>query len=107
LCRGRLGGFRGYQGVSGGVQGVFLFQKRIKLSSVVSECKPLPTAAFTRGPVLSGYGTTARISGLVGTLPPGLRSKSSMMWSDTSAPISRGLHSFTLELNLSNSRTHS
>jgi len=32
LIRGCLGGFRGCYGVLGGVQGVYFFQKRLRLS---------------------------------------------------------------------------
>jgi len=43
---GRLGvcsgGFRAQKGVSGGFQGVFSCQKRLRLSWKVDECKPVP-----------------------------------------------------------------
>jgi hypothetical protein len=42
--------FARYQGGSEGVQGVFTYQKRLRLSSEVDECKPLPVHHRPRDP---------------------------------------------------------
>jgi len=53
------GVFKGCQGVLGGVQGVLSFQKRLKLSCKVDECKPLVGGGCAAAAVSGGAGRSA------------------------------------------------
>jgi len=44
----------GYQGVLGGVYGVFLCQKRLRLSWKVDECEPLVVGAVANAAIIGG-----------------------------------------------------
>jgi hypothetical protein len=70
-------------------------RSELKLSGKVDECKPLPlTRMVTRDVKALEYPTT-------------VSRESNSKCLQMSVPHARGLQSFTLELNLSNSRTDS